>query len=78
MIKNSNTTDDGRFLNLEEYREVSAEDWARYRIEMSRRTIAKLLAQVELGTEYSSRLADILVNALNEIEALAEDAHAEG
>jgi len=78
MIKNSNTTDDGRFLNLEEYREVSAEDWVRYRIEMSRRTIAKLSAQVELGTEYGSRLADILVNALNEIEALAEDAHAEG
>lgn len=78
MIKNNNATDDGRFLSLEEYREVSAEDWARYRIEMSRRTIAKLLAQVELGTEYGSRLADILVNALNEIEALAEDAHAEG
>lgn len=78
MIKNNNATDDGRFLSLEEYREVSAEDWARYRIEMSRRTIAKLLAQVELGTEYGSRLADILVNALNDIEALAEDAHAEG
>lgn len=78
MIKNNNATDDGRFLSLEDYREVSAEDWARYRIEMSRRTIAKLLAQVELGTEYGSRLADILVNSLNEIEALAEDAHAEG
>ena len=78
MIKNNNATDDGRFLSLEEYREVSAEDWARYRIEMSIRTIAKLLAQVELGTEYGSRLADILVNALNDIEALAEDAHAEG
>ena len=77
MIKNNDTTDDGSRLSTEEYREITAEDWARYRIEMSRRTIAKLLAQVEIGTEYGSRLADILVNTLNEIEALAEDAHAE-
>lgn len=66
--------DERRSLCASDYTTVSAEDWARYRIETARREIARLLASVEPGTEYGARLSSILENALDQIEALAEDA----
>lgn len=53
---------------------MTAEDFARYRVEMTRRELHKLMAAVELGTDVGCRLSAILENAINEVEMLAEDA----
>jgi len=74
-ISNS-VSDDGRYLDVSDYQQVTAEDWAMYRIEMTRRTLMELNAKVELGSEYGRRLSEILERAINEVEELAEDAHA--
>ena len=66
--------DDHPAVGAEDYRSVSAEDWARFRIETTRREVARLLAAVELGTEYGLRLQSILENTLSQIEDLARDA----
>ena len=73
-ISNS-VSDDGRYLDASDYQQVTAEDWAMYRIEMTRRTLMELNAKVELGTEYGRRLSEILERAIDEIEELAEEAH---
>lgn len=66
--------DDHPAVVAEDYRNVSAEDWARFRIETTWREVARLLAAVELGTEYGLRLQSILENTLSQIEDLAMDA----
>lgn len=55
-------------------RNMTAEEYAKYRVEMTRRELMKLLAKVELGTEIGLRLQNILEDAVNKVEALAEDA----
>ena len=64
-------------LRTSDYQQITAEDWALYRIEMTRRTLMELNAKVELGTEYGRRLSQILDRAIDEIEELAEEAHAQ-
>lgn len=56
--------------NTEEVSSMSAQEYDRYLLEMSRRTLAALLAKVE---QPNTPLSDILVNALNEIEALQDE-----
>lgn len=55
-------------------RDMTAEEYAKYRVEMTRRELMKLLAKVELGTEVGFRLQQILEDAIDKVEALAEDA----
>ena len=45
------------------------------RIEEARREIMRLLASVEHGSDYAYQLDSILENAVDELEALYEDAH---
>ena len=60
--------------------EMSALEFARFRVEMTRRELHKLLAAVECGTEMGRELCDILVKAICEVEELAatEDEDWEG
>lgn len=56
-------------------KEMTAKEYALFRIEMTRRELMKLLAKVELGTDIGCQLGEILENAVNAVEALAEDAN---
>lgn len=53
--------------------EMTAQEYARYRVEMTRRELMALLAMVEVGTETGRKLQEILERAVDEIEALADE-----
>lgn len=50
-------------------------EYALHRVEMTRRELMSLNAQVEIGNEIGDKLSEILVNAINEIVKLAEEAY---
>ena len=54
-------------------RELSALDYAKYRVEMTRRGLHELLAKVELGTDIGYELCEILTDAIYRVECLAEE-----
>lgn len=55
-------------------RDMTSEEYAKYRVEMTRRALMRLLSKLETGTEIGCRLYNILEDAVNKVEDLAEDA----
>ena len=54
---------------------MTHEEYILIRIEESKREIMRLLASVEHGSDYAYQLDSILENAVDELEALYEEAH---
>lgn len=53
-------------------KEMTAENYAVYRVEETRRELMKLSAKVELNTDTGRQLSEILCKAICEVEALAD------
>ncbi len=53
--------------------EMTAQEYAMYRVEMTRRGLMELLCKVEPGTETGRQLAAILEIAVDNVEALANE-----
>ena len=53
-------------------KEMTSIQHAKYRGEMTRRELHRLLAKVELGTDISYELSRILEDAISRVEVLAE------
>ena len=53
--------------------EMTAQEYAKHRVEMTRRELMALLAMVEVGTETGRKLQEILERAIDEVEALADE-----
>lgn len=55
---------------------ISALEYAKYRIEETRRALMALNAKVELGTNAGQNLSEILCRAIDDVEKLAEEVEA--
>lgn len=53
---------------------MSQKEYSLHCVEMTRRELMALLARTELVTQIGYRLGKILENAVNQVEALAEEA----
>lgn len=53
-------------------KEMTSIQHAKYRVEMTRRELHRLLAKVELGTDIGYELSRILEDAISRVEVLAE------
>lgn len=51
---------------------MTAEEYALYRAEETRRELNTLNAKVELGTDIGYELSEILTQAINDVEALLD------
>lgn len=53
-------------------KEMTAFEYAKFRVEETRRGLHALLAKVENGTSIGYELSEILTDAINRVEVLAE------